>query len=85
MSSDNKDKTVFRQSGAGSGNKSPDSTIIRPTPGRRSSGQTQIPRTSEQTRIQHGNQQQAERARLSAPGLSHIRIIIPGNLKPSMG
>jgi len=56
MSSDNSDKTVFRKSpdGSGSGSRA-DSTVIKPTPGRRS-GQTQMPRSSEST--QHpGNRQ----------------------------
>ncbi len=62
MSSDKTDKTVFRQSGGSPGNKN-DSTIIRPTPGRRSSGQTQVPRAPDQTRQQHtGHDMQPERA-----------------------
>jgi type VI secretion system protein ImpK len=48
MSSDNSDKTVFRQAPAERSGRV-DATVIRPTPGRRS-GQTQVPHTETATR-----------------------------------
>lgn len=58
MSSDNSDRTVFRKPGApGAGAEGAggggDRTIIKPTPGRRS-GQTQMPRPPDSTRIPGG-------------------------------
>lgn len=51
MSTDNSDKTVFRKTPDGQAPKG-DSTVIRPTPGRRS-GQTQMPRSPDTTQHQH--------------------------------
>lgn len=73
MSSDDSDKTLFRKSPGGPGNRA-DSTVIKPTPGRRG-GQTQMPRSPDST--QHpGSRQPAPQATYAAyanPGSAQFK------------
>jgi len=78
MSSDNSDKTVFRKSQGGQGGQGGrgDSTVIKPTPGRRGS-QTQMPRTPD-AMPQSGNRQPAPQASYAAyanPGSAQFKTL----------
>jgi type VI secretion system protein ImpK len=75
MSSDNSDKTVFRKSSDGSGSRG-DSTVIKPTPGRRS-GQTQLPRSTESMSPSGGQQQNpaSRQAAYANPGSAQFKTL----------
>jgi type VI secretion system protein ImpK len=73
MSSDNSDKTVFRKTPDAQAPRA-DSTVIRPTPGRRS-GQAQAPRAPDATQLQNPGGGQAARAAHAQPDPAQFKTL----------
>ena len=80
MSSDNSDKTVFRKTPDAQAPRA-DSTVIRPTPGRRS-GQAQAPRAPDATQLQNPGGGQAAPAGM--PGGLHVKVVAGDQPAPRM-